>query len=503
MWLLNIILPFVLIYVVGELYQWWVRSKIVHVKTGKPIPASFSMWRSIFEIVYQRKSLSLISAEFQRDHPNGWDRIGSLFFLHFHNVMIVAPDLVQKVFADPDTFQKMDFPLGKYYKIFWGETHLVAANGHVWKKGRAIIDKSFYNLDNYCDVFREKAKVTLQAIEKMGRETDNIRDLTQRLALDVLGKCVFGHEFNSLLGQLDKYMEAYTDLTSNILTPQAALWNNLFSWFPFLPRNIKTEKNIEIMNELVHKLSNQTREKLKDPNYKRVSMLDNMIDSQSNSDPEKALTDTEIRDNVLAFFLAGHETTANNLAFIIYQLAYHQDVQAKVRKEIDEVLGDAEPNSQNIKSLQYLPCVIKEVLRMYTPISTVPPRLTSKDVVLDGYKIPKGYAVTIHIHSVHRSKEIYGDPDVFRPERWSKEGQEKFKVPRYGWIPFSGGSRVCIGNNFSLLEQNVFIINLLRNYNIEYTGDLKNICVEPEDGRPLLQEPKNHHIRFVPLKKVK
>ena len=73
---------------------------------------------------------------------------------------------------------------------------------------------------------------------------------------------------------------------------------------------------------------------------------------------------------------------------------------------------------------------------MYTPISTVPPRLTSKEVVLDGYRIPKNYAVTIHIHSVHRSKEIYGDPDVFRPERWSKEGQEKFKVPRYGWIPF-------------------------------------------------------------------
>jgi cytochrome P450 len=118
-----------------------------------------------------------------------------------------------------------------------------------------------------------------------------------------------------------------------------------------------------------------------------------------------------------------------------------------LREEIRKVMYNnnekIELNNENTKEISYLNYVIKESMRMFPPVAVIPLKRITKDVVLGGYKIPKGNMVQISVSSIQMDPEVYGDPNVFRPERWSEEEQLKRKIPLYSWIPFSQGPRVC------------------------------------------------------------
>jgi cytochrome P450 len=178
-------------------------------------------------------------------------------------------------------------------------------------------------------------------------------------------------------------------------------------------------------------------------------------------------------------------------------LAKFQDIQSKARNEIQLILKDENPTYKNVQHLDYLLCIIKEGMRLHNPVESVPERITTKDVILEGYHIPKGSNIGINITAIHQSKQVYGDPENFRPERWTPEEQEKRKIPSSAWIPFSGGSRVCIGNNFSIIEQKIFLSEILSNYTISLVN--KNDIIEQDPQKNFLSGPKNIPIKFTSI----
>lgn len=148
---------------------------------------------------------------------------------------------------------------------------------------------------------------------------------------------------------------------------------------------------------------------------------------------------------------------------------------------------------ENVKNLDYLNMVIKEVLRLFPPIMSIPVKYAMKDSIIDDWFVPKGSLINVAILGIQHSKEIYGDPEKFRPERWSKEEQAKKKIPSSAWIPFSAGPRVCIGYKFSLLEQLIFLTKLLRKYKIEYLDTRE---IQEDSNRIVLQCPEKRKISF-------
>jgi cytochrome P450 len=124
----------------------------------------------------------------------------------------------------------------------------------------------------------------------------------------------------------------------------------------------------------------------------------------------------------------------------------------------------------------------------------VPPRRCVKEVELRGYKIQVGMDVCVNIVGLHHRKDIYGDPDVFRPERWM---DEKNKIPLYGWTPFSMGSRVCVGLNFSMMEQKTFLCELVRTCKVRFV-EKKPVVADPAKG--LLMSPLKNSIVFEKIK---
>jgi len=176
---------------------------------------------------------------------------------------------------------------------------------------------------------------------------------------------------------------------------------------------------------------------------------------------DSGMSENDVRDNISLFFLAGHETTSNALAWAVGMLASHPEVQEKARKEVFEKT----PNGldfESTKNIEYIDWIIHETMRMHPPIPVLRAKRNTKEVLLGDWKIPENSLVQIDLVSMLHNPQIWGDPEVFRPERWSPSNLTKEQ--RTLWMPFSYGPRICLGMNFSILEQKIFLSTLLREF---------------------------------------
>ncbi|WP_282703608.1 cytochrome P450 [Streptomyces sp. CC219B] len=180
-----------------------------------------------------------------------------------------------------------------------------------------------------------------------------------------------------------------------------------------------------------------------------------------------SLDATELREQVLIFLLAGHETTATALAFALLLLARHPETQQWVREEVDGVLGGPggrAPTAADMDALSCLTMVLKEAMRLY-PSAPAVGRRAVQDTSVGGVRIPAGADVIVSPWVTHRHPDYWPDPDRFDPTRFTPEAEAA--RPRYAWFPFGGGPRACIGQRLSMLESVLGLAVLLREYEFE------------------------------------
>jgi cytochrome P450 len=171
----------------------------------------------------------------------------------------------------------------------------------------------------------------------------------------------------------------------------------------------------------------------------------------------------EVRDQVLVFLMAGHETTAISLTFAMHLLAKHPDVQTRVRDEVDRVLGDRDPVVTDVEALTYTTMVLKESMRLF-PAAPVTARRSVAETEIDGHVLPAGSTVFVAPWVTHRHPAYWDDPERFDPERFTPSAEAT--RPRYAWFPFGGGPRACIGQYFSMLESVLALAMVVRAYEL-------------------------------------
>lgn len=176
-------------------------------------------------------------------------------------------------------------------------------------------------------------------------------------------------------------------------------------------------------------------------------------------------------------FLAGHETTSVALTWLLYLLAKHESIQEKLFQEISIILQGRTPTYEDIAKLEYTLCAIKEGMRMYPPIALLPGRILSEDDTIMDYSIPKGTLVNVAVFCIHHNEKYWPNPFEFRPERFLHE--ESVKRPAHAYLPFGNYARTCLGNNFSLNEQRVFISLLLQKYKLRLVEPNKELEINP------------------------
>jgi cytochrome P450 len=182
-------------------------------------------------------------------------------------------------------------------------------------------------------------------------------------------------------------------------------------------------------------------------------------------DPETGapMSDQEIRDQVLIFLLAGHETTSTALTFTVHLLGRHPDTQEAVHGEIADVLGGRTPHADDIARLTLTEMAVKEAMRLYPPAYGLG-RIAEHEVTISGYRIPAGSIVLLSPWATHRRPDLWPEPQRFDPARFESAAEQA--RPRYAYFPFSGGLRGCIGGHFAMTEAVVAIATLLARFSV-------------------------------------
>ena len=178
-------------------------------------------------------------------------------------------------------------------------------------------------------------------------------------------------------------------------------------------------------------------------------------------DPEsgRTMNDEQLVDNLLTFYLAGHETTARALAWTLYLLAHAPDWAAKLEEEIARVTGGAPVENTHVERLVLVQQVLKESMRLYPPVPMLS-RQCVEQVRLGDVEVMPGATVAMPIYAMHRHAGRWEDPDAFNPERFAPEREAQ--IPRYQYLPFGAGPRICIGMAFAMLEATVMLATLLQ-----------------------------------------
>ncbi|MFC8669195.1 cytochrome P450 [Streptomyces sp. NPDC057199] len=186
--------------------------------------------------------------------------------------------------------------------------------------------------------------------------------------------------------------------------------------------------------------------------------------SRASSEQDGSLDAAELRDQVLVFLVAGHETTATSMAFALHLLACHPEAQKRAHEEADRLPSGRAPSAADLDELPYLTRVLKEAMRLY-PAAPVVGRRSVEAAEVDGHLIPAGADVLVLPWVTHRHPDLWDEPERFDPDRFTPEREAARH--RYAWFPFGGGPRACIGQHFSMLESVLALAALLRSYELE------------------------------------
>lgn len=206
-------------------------------------------------------------------------------------------------------------------------------------------------------------------------------------------------------------------------------------------------------------------------------------------DPEtgRAMDDEQIVDNLLTFYLAGHETTAKALTWTLYLLARSPEWTARVRDEIEAVTGGAPVKAEHIDRLALTQQVVKESMRLYPPVPIMS-RQAVLDTTLGEHRIAAGTSVLMPIYAIHRHEARWEKPAEFDPGRFATE--REVKMPRYHYMPFGAGPRICIGMPFAMMEAVAITASLVRGARFEWAGreepvPVARVTLMPKGGMPM------------------
>uniref|UniRef100_A0A6B2L5L2 Cytochrome P450 n=1 Tax=Arcella intermedia TaxID=1963864 RepID=A0A6B2L5L2_9EUKA len=372
--------------------------------------------------------------------------------------------------ADPDCAQwvlrhhelpKTDFVgIPSTFKDTLGQ-HLVIVNGDVWKRQRSAINSGFTteSYKSYFDSFNLIIDKCLTKLSELPEGTDvDISPYLSRFTLDLLGKSIFHYDFNTLNNGRNEYYDAYRTIINGggpfnqLLVEVIPGWSHL----PFFgPR-----KFYDACQTMIRLFKRVIEEHQKEGNFNDV--LDKLLQYQA---VENKLSEVELYSNIWAFFAAGHETTANALAWAFAELADKEGLQERLYEHVLEEFPSGTPSVEAVlRPPAFLDGFVKENLRHHPPVSIIPTRRTARDLLCGEQVIPAGTRVGVDVWAIHHNPRYWEDPEVFDPERFLPE-RRKGKH-RFCYLPFGLGPRQCIGNEFSEIEQRLFLVKFLREFKV-------------------------------------
>ncbi|XP_072144480.1 cytochrome P450 3A21-like [Dermacentor andersoni] len=381
-----------------------------------------------------------------------------------------------------------------------------------WRDIRMPVAHAFSagNVKKMNSLIEDCALVTADHLKRAAsnEEDIDIKKFFANYTLDVVARCVFAKRIDSQSDKKSDFVVHSRQAPSGSVTPRILmhllfpfiaratgllpLSPSVLAYFRSIGQNIikNTEKEPQDENFLRLFLNPQEKpEEAQDTSFERDQRLFNLgsdMKPDTSLNSLQKLNEDQAMAQCLLFFIAGQETTARAIAYTLYLLAIHPDVQTQLRKEVNECFathGD-HPDLEAITKLKYLHCVISESLRMYPPVSRLE-RVPCCDYALGdkGVKLKQGDLITIPVYAMHHDPQYFPDPWAFKPERFDDENVASIKP--YTYLPFGGGPRNCLALRFALQVVKLSVLHTIRNIQVIRT-DKTRVPLEFKNGFGLL-----------------
>lgn len=362
-------------------------------------------------------------------------------------VMLFQPEHVRYVLVEnPRNFTSREIAQGLVQIIGDG---LLTIDGEAHRQQRRIVQPAFHKkrIESYAETMTQYTQEMLKDW-RVGDQV-NISKAMQELTLRIVARCLFHID---LMDEIDQMGAAFTDMIANPVGLLEGFLNiRVDQPFTSYGRRMEAKRRVDAF---IYQLIKRRRAEGRDSG----DVLSMLLNAQ---DGEQALTDTQVRDHIMTFVAAGHETTANALTWTCYLLSEHPEVREKLLAELRTVLAGRTPTLEDMPRLLYTDYVLQESMRLYPPAWTQG-RHAIEDFELDGTHFPADTLVMFSQWVIHRLPAIWGDPEVFRPERWEPGNAQK--IPQWAYFPFGGGPRICIGMPFAQLEAKLILATILQTY---------------------------------------
>ncbi|KAJ4980723.1 hypothetical protein NE237_031560 [Protea cynaroides] len=394
---------------------------------------------------------------------------------------------------------------------------LIPADFDTWKPRRRVIAPGFHALflEAMVKTFTDCSERTISKFEKLlERANTDVVELDleaefSSLALDIIGLGVFNYDFGSVTKESPVIKAVYGTLfeAEHRSTFYIPYWKlPLARWV--VPRQRKFHNDLKVINECLDGLIKNAKETRQETdveilqqrdylNLKDASLLRFLVDMRGVD-----VDDHQLRDDLMTMLIAGHETTAAVLTWAVFLLAQNPSKMKKAQAEIDSVLGQGRTTFDSLKKLEYIRLIVVETLRLFPQPPLLIRRSLKSDVLPGGYKgdkngyaIPAGTDIFLSVYNLHRSPFFWDCPDDFEPERFLRprqsegiEGWAGFDPGRspgamypneiisdFAFLPFGGGLRKCVGDQFALFESTVALALLLQKFDVELKGSPESV----------------------------
>ncbi|CAK0785609.1 hypothetical protein CVIRNUC_008820 [Coccomyxa viridis] len=392
----------------------------------------------------------------------------------------------------------LDFVMGK---------GLIPADGDVWKARRRAIVPSLHRkyIENMVGMFADSALhgvSSLQQAHQAGKSVE-MENFFSRLTLDIIGKAVFNYDFDSLTHDDPVIQAVYTVLREAEYRSTYPLpyWN-LPLMRLIVPRQRRCQAALATINRTLSGLIAKSKRVFDEEDQEFGE------DFLSEEDPSilhfllaggDEITSKQLRDDLMTMLIAGHETTAAVLTWTLHCLTDRPDVLKRLQHEIDTVLGDRKPTLDDLKKLRLTTRVINEAMRLY-PQPPVLIRRATEDDVLGGFSVAAGSDIFISVWNIHRNAGFWSNADSFDPDRFPVEGPIPNEITEnFNYLPFGGGRRKCIGDQFALFEAVVGLAVLLRRFDFQMApgapavGMTTGATIHTSDGLVMELMPRVHN----------
>lgn len=309
----------------------------------------------------------------------------------------------------------------------------------------------------------------------------DLADEMMEMTLAIAGRTLFGVDVRRDAATVARAIELGMRATTAALTSPLQLGPR----WP-LPRHLKMKRAVQMLDDVVYRLIAEGRELGTD----RGDVLSMLLLARDEEDGS-ALDDRQVRDEVMTLLLAGHETTANTLTWTWYELGRHPHALAKLEAEVERVVGtsDRALTTEDLPAMPWTAAVVDEALRLHPP-AYVTGRELLRDIELGGHTIPAHSILLIDIRDLQRRADYYPEPLAFQPARMLADAKKA--RPRYQFMPFGAGPRICIGSHFALVEAQLALATMVQHARLRMLRQRVEaeplVTLRPRGGMPAIVE---------------